>query len=69
MKLGEGIFKLLMNSLCSTNEPDRGEAKAVFVEALFRGGDYLGVVGKAQIVIGTEVEDFTPIDPNMSRLR
>ena len=49
-------FELLVDLLRAADEADAGHAVAPAVEGLVGGGDHLGMVGQAEIVVGAEVQ-------------
>jgi hypothetical protein len=49
-------LEFLVNGLRATDKADRCHAVAELVERLVCGGDYIGMVGEAQVVVGAEVE-------------
>src|SRR5262249_32260388 len=50
-------FEFLMNVLCAANEAHTGHAEAMRIERLLGRGDESGMIGQAEIVIRTHVED------------
>ena len=57
-KRGEPRLQLLVHLLRAADEADGGHAVAPAVQGLVGGGDDLGVVGEAEVVVGAEVEDL-----------
>src|SRR5262245_17928624 len=57
-------FELLVNLLRTANEPHRGHAVAEFLQAFGGGSNNLGVIGKAEVVVGAEVDDVLIADAN-----
>ena len=55
-KRGEARLQLLVHLLGAADEADRGHAEAPAVQRLLGGGDDLGVVGEAEVVVGAEVQ-------------
>ena len=55
-ELGDLLLKLLVEVLAAADEADGSHAEAAGVHALLGGGDELGVVGEAEVVVGAEVE-------------
>lgn len=55
----EPLLQLLVDLLRAADEADRGHPVAPAVQCLVGGGDHLGVVGEAQVVVGAEVEHLT----------
>ena len=53
---GDRRFELAVQGLRAADEADRGHAEAEFVHRPFRGGDDVGVIGEAEIIVGAEVE-------------
>ena len=70
---GDRRFKLAVQGLCAADEADRSHAEAEFVHRPFRGGDDLGVIGEAKIIVGAEVERLARAvlrgDPDAPALR
>ena len=61
-------FQLLVEVLATANEADRGHTEATGVHAVLGGLDQFGVVGQAEVVIGTEVEADLATNHNFSAL-
>ena len=57
---GQPRLELLVHLLGAADEADRGHAEAPAVERLLGGGDDLGVVGQAEVVVGAEVQTSRP---------
>ena len=53
-------FQLFMNVLRAANETHAGHAEPVCIERFLRGGDERGMIGQAEIVIRTEVQNLAP---------
>ena len=53
---GDRRFEFAVQRLRAADEADRGHAEAEFVHRPFRGGDDVGVIGEAKIIVGAEVE-------------
>ena len=69
-KRAQAAFELLMHALRAADEADRCHAEAPLVEALFRRRDQARIVGKPEIVVGTEIQDFIAFaEPDRRRLR
>ena len=60
----------LVQILGAADEAHRGEAEAVIVQRLVGGGDDVGMVGQAQIIVGAEIQHLAPgLDPDVRSLR
>ena len=55
-QLGDALLELAVQRLRAADEAHRGHAEAELVERVAGRGDDLGVVGKAEIVVGAEVD-------------
>ena len=53
---GDGLLQALVEVLRAADEAHAGEAEAVRVEGLLRGGEHRGVRGEAEVVVGAEVQ-------------
>ena len=63
-------FQLLVQVLRAADEAHAGHAEAVGIQRLLGGGDYLGVIRQAQVVVGAEVEHLAPtLQLDLGRLR
>ena len=51
------LLQLDVDVLRAADEADRGHAEAVRVEALVRGLHHLGMVARAEVVVGAHVDD------------
>ena len=49
-------FELLVDLLGAADEADAGHAVAPAVERLVGGGDHLGMIGQAEVVVGAEIQ-------------
>ena len=56
--LGDGLFKLLVDVLRATDEAYARHSEAPIIHHLLRCLDKAWVVAQAEIVVGTEVQDF-----------
>ena len=56
----QALFQLLMARLRAADEAHRGHAVAELVQAALRCGTHRGVVGQAQVVVGTQVDEVAP---------
>src|SRR5262249_31781917 len=54
----DGAFKLLVQILRAANEPDRGKSVTELFQSLGGGFDDGGMIGKPEIVVGAEVDNF-----------
>ena len=52
----EALLQLAVECLRAADEPHGGHSVPPAVERLVRGGDHLGVVGEAEVVVGAEVQ-------------
>ena len=69
-KAGDGLFQLLVKILRAADEPNGGKSESVILQRLVGGGQDLGMVGQAQVVVGAEIQDIAPRrHPNMGALR
>ena len=59
----EPRLELLVHLLGAADEADGGHAVAPAVQRLVGGGDDLGVVGEAEVVVGAEVEHLAGAPP------
>ncbi len=55
---GDALLQLAVQRLRAADEAHRGHAEAELVERRARGGDHLGMVGEAEIVVGAKIEQL-----------
>jgi hypothetical protein len=55
-ELGELVLELPVNILRATDEANRGHAVPTRLQPLVRGPDHLRMAGKAQIVVGANID-------------
>ena len=55
------FLELLVEGLGAADEAHAGHAEAPAVECVFRGGDDLGVVGQAEVVVGAHVDHLAAV--------
>ena len=60
-EVAETLFELPVQGLSTADETHGGHTEAPAVDSLFGGFLKLGVVGKAQVVVGAHVDDFAAI--------
>ena len=60
-ELRDAILQVLVDVLRAADKAHRTHAVAVLVERLVCRGDHAGVAGKAEVVVGAEVEDFAAV--------
>ena len=66
---GDGGLKLLVQVLRAADEAHAGKAEAVGIQRMVGGGQHLGVGRKAQVVVGTEIQQCAPAHLDFSALR
>src|SRR5262249_38975058 len=66
---GDGALELLVNLLRAADEADRGHAVAEALQPVHGGGNDFGMIGKAEVVVGAEVDDLLVADADRRSLR
>ena len=67
---GDRLLELAVKVERAADEADRGHAEAVGVERGCGGGDDLGMIGEAEIIVGAEVDHLPAVlEPDAAALR
>ena len=68
-KLRDGLFEVAMDILGAANEANRGHAVAEAFQTIGGGGDDVGMIRQAEIIVRAEVDDLAVADLDGGTLR
>ena len=60
-KFGNGLFQLLVQVLRSADKAHRSQPKPVIIQRSVSCLDYFWIISQAEVVVGTEIKDFTAV--------